>query len=282
MGRIEERFVDVDGVRVLVREVPGDGSPAVFVHGNPNHSGMWVDFLERTPGPALAFDLPGFGRSDRPAPEAFDYSMDSYASFVDGLLGRLGVDRYRLVVHDWGVVGLLAALRAPQRVERLALVNCVPLLPGYRWHWVARIWRRRGIGELFNAATTRPAMRLVLRQARPRMRPMPPGLVDQIWQHWDRGTKRAVLRLYRSADPGALAAAGERLGELHCPALVVWGRRDPYLPARFGRAYAERLPSAELIEPDDAGHWPWLDRPDVIPRVIDFASTTTKVGDSRA
>lgn len=272
MARIEERFVDVGAVRVFTREVPGPGPPAVFVHGNPTHSGDWLPFLERIRGRALAFDLPGFGRSDRPAPRDFDYAMHSYGSFVERLLERLDIDRYSLVLHDWGVVALLAAMRAPERVERLALVDCVPLLPGFRWHWVARIWRRRGAGELFNAVTTKPAVRLVLRQARPRMRSMPAGFVEEIWPYWDRGMKRAVLRLYRSADPGPLAAAGERLGELRCPALVVWGRGDPYIPARFARAYAERLPSAELVELDDAGHWPWIDRPDVVPRVLEFIS----------
>jgi pimeloyl-ACP methyl ester carboxylesterase len=272
MGRIEQRFIEVGGVRCFAREVGGDGPPTVFVHGNPNESGMWLDFLERVRGPALAFDLPGFGRSDRPDPEVFDYSMHAYGSFVERLLDRLDIARHRLVMHDWGVVGLLAAMRAPERVERLALVNCVPFLPGYRWHWAARIWRRRGAGELLGALTTKPATRLVLRQARPGMRPMPAGFVDRMWPYWDRAMKRAVLRLYRSADPGVLAAAGEHLGELRCPALVVWGRRDPYLPARFGRAYAERLPSAELVELDGAGHWPWLDRPDVIPRILDFIS----------
>jgi pimeloyl-ACP methyl ester carboxylesterase len=59
------------------------------------------------------------------------------------------------------------------------------------------------------------------------------------------------------------------------PALVVWGLRDPYLPARFGRAYAEALPDAELIELEDAGHWPWLDRADVIERVIAFVTDET-------
>jgi pimeloyl-ACP methyl ester carboxylesterase len=180
MGRIEERLVDVGGVRCFARQVPGEGPPTVLVHGNPTHSADWIPFLERHRGPALAFDLPGFGRSDRPGAEAFDYSMYSYASFVDRLLDRLEIGRYRLVVHDWGVVALLAALREPDRLDRLALVNCVPLLPGFRWHWVARIWRRRGIGELFNAATTKPAMRAVLRQARPRLRSMPPGFTDQI------------------------------------------------------------------------------------------------------
>jgi pimeloyl-ACP methyl ester carboxylesterase len=79
-----------------------------------------------------------------------------------------------------------------------------------------------------------------------------------------------MLALYRSGDPELLAAAGDRLGELGCPALVVWGLRDPYLPARFGRAYAKRLPNAELVELDRAGHWPWFDRPQVVERVLGF------------
>ena len=53
------------------------------------------------------------------------------------------------------------------------------------------------------------------------------------------------------------------------PALVVWGQQDPYIPARFGKAYADVL-GAELLELADAGHWPWLDRPDAIERVVEF------------
>ena len=45
------------------------------------------------------------------------------------------------------------------------------------------------------------------------------------------------------------------------PALVAWGMKDPYIPARFGREYAAALPRAELLELPDAGHWPWLDEP---------------------
>ncbi len=87
--------------------------------------------------------------------------------------------------------------------------------------------------------------------------------------HFDQGTQRAILRLYRSSPPDVLAAAGTRLGELSGPALVVWGKRDPYIPARFGNAYANAL-GAELVELADAGHWAWLDRPDVVDRVVEF------------
>ena len=54
-------------------------------------------------GPALAFDLPGLGRSERPGPDRFDYAVDAYARFVERLLERLGIGEYPLVVHDWGV-----------------------------------------------------------------------------------------------------------------------------------------------------------------------------------
>jgi pimeloyl-ACP methyl ester carboxylesterase len=60
------------------------------------------------------------------------------------------------------------------------------------------------------------------------------------------------------------------LAELRCPALVVWGCADPYIPASFGRAYAERLPNAELVELHGTGHWPWLERPDTVDRTLAF------------
>jgi pimeloyl-ACP methyl ester carboxylesterase len=267
---IEETTIEVDGVRTFVRRKPGEGPPAVFVHGNPTHSEDWMPFLERLEGPAVALDLPGWGRSERPDRASFDQSMHGLGSFFGRFLDTLGIGEHRLVVHDWGVVALLAAQRHPERVRRLVVINAVPLLPGYRWHWVARLWRRRGVGELVNATTTRAGTALLLRQATADRRPMPDEFVDMIWRHLDGGTRRAILELYRSAPEEALAAAGSRLDALNCPALVVWGARDPYLPVKFGRAYARRLPGAQLMELEDAGHWPWVERPDVVERVTGF------------
>ena len=51
-------------------------------------------------------------------------------------------------MHDWGSVGLAFAQRLPERVERLVLTACVPFVPGYRWHRVARGWRTPLVGEL--------------------------------------------------------------------------------------------------------------------------------------
>ena len=261
----------VDGVEVFCRRVAGESSPTVYVHGNPTHSEDWLPFMRRG-GASIAVDLPGWGRSARPDPDRFDYSMHGLDAFLERCLAELGVGRRKLVVHDWGALALIGAQRRPELVERLALVNAVPLLPGFRWHRIARLWRRRGVGEALMATNNRPALAFGLREARGDRSPMPREFVDMIWQRWDRGTSRAVLALYRDADPDRLEAAGRHLPAIECPALVLWGERDPYLPSRFGRLYAERLPRAEYEAVSDAGHWPWIDRPDVVERVLEFVA----------
>jgi pimeloyl-ACP methyl ester carboxylesterase len=268
-GSVEEAELRVDGVRVFYRRVAGEGTPTVYCHGNPTHGEDWLPFLQRG-GPAIAIDMPGWGRSDHPDPSRFDYSMYGLAAFLERCLEELGVERRKLVVHDWGALALIGAQRRPDLVERLVIIDSVPLLPGYRWHWVARLWRRRGVGEFLNATTTRSSLALLLRQARGDRSAMPPEFVQMIWDHWDKGTRAAVLALYRHADPDRLALAGADLGKLDCPALVLWGDRDIYLPTRFAEAYAEVLPDARLEIVAGAGHWPWIDDPSVVDTILSF------------
>jgi len=231
--------------------------PVLYLHGVPTASDQWVRFLARTGG--LAPDLPGFGCSGKRGDG--DFTIEGYARFVDDFLALTNVDRVRLVVHDWGAVGLVWAQRNPERVERLAILDAVPLLPGYRWHRIARAWRTRAVGETLMGATTRFALR----------RTMPRALADTIWPYFDQGTQRAILRLYRTSSEERLAEAGAGLGRLTCPALVLWGDQDPYVPARFADAYAAALGGPTEVEHlPDAGHWSWYDRPDVVARVAEF------------
>jgi pimeloyl-ACP methyl ester carboxylesterase len=271
---IETGTVMVDGLSTFFRRVPGEGAPAVFVHGNPTNSDDWQPFLERIEGPAVAFDLPGWGRSERPSPARFDYSMGGLGRFVTRFLQRMAIQDYSLVVHDWGAVALIPAQEEPERVGRLVIVNAVPLLPGYRWHRTARVWRTRGLGELSRLLAIRRLVDLGLRESRADLGRHDPAIVEGAWRQLrDRRGQAAILRLYRSADPDRLAAAGEHLGSITASALVVWGMRDRYLPGRFAAAYAARLPGAELVEAPEAGHWPWIEQPELVQRVIRFLVT---------
>ncbi len=257
----------VNGASPPARAQPhGMEAVPLYVHGVPDSSDAWLDFLARSGG--LAPDLPGFGRSGKPG--SLKYTIEEYADFLEAFLELVGVERVKLVMHDWGAVGLAFAQRHPHRVERLVVIDVVPFLPGYRWHRTARMWRTPLLGELSMGTIGKRMLSLISRESNATPGPMPEVWQQSVLAHFDQGTQRAILRLYRSSPPEVLVQAGARLHELDMPALVVWGAKDPYLPLRFGHAYAEALPNAELLELADAGHWVWFDRPDVIERVVEF------------
>jgi pimeloyl-ACP methyl ester carboxylesterase len=271
----EEHTGELDGLPIFWRsaEAPSGVSPAatpLYLHGVPTSSDEWTEFLRRSGG--LAPDLPGFGRSGKPG--YLRYTIDEFDAFIERFLAFVGVERVSLVMHDWGALGLVFAQRRPELVERLVLIDAVTFLPGYRWHRAARIWRTPVLGELSMGALDRRVLKFVSRESNATPGPMPDDWIDSVIAHFDQGTQRAILRLYRSSPPHVLEAAGAELSELEMPALVIWGLKDPYLPARFGRAYAEALPNARLIELPDAGHWAWLDRPDVIDSVVEFLAAS--------
>jgi pimeloyl-ACP methyl ester carboxylesterase len=251
---IAERTATVAGLAVTYRRA-GE-APILYLHGVPTSSHDWLPFLARTGG--IAPDLPGFGRSAKPAD--FDYSIEGYDGFLEAFAAELGLDRLTVVMHDWGAVGLAFAQRCPERVDRLAMFSIVPFVSGYRWHRLARGWRTRVLGELLMGFSTRRAFR----------RELPRELADAAWEAFDHGTQRAILKLYRASPPEVLARAGERLGEVTAPALILWPSDDPYLPAEFGQRHADALGGEVTLELVDGGHWPWLERPELIDRVADF------------
>jgi pimeloyl-ACP methyl ester carboxylesterase len=270
MDSISDRRGSVDGVDPHWIESPAKGphAPVLYVHGVPTAAWEWRDFLVRTGG--CAPDLPGFGASAKLG--SFDSSIDGYAAWLRVFADQRGLDRFSLVMHDWGVVGLALAQAVPERIERVVVMAGVPLLPGYRWHLVARQWRRPLLGELAMGFTFKAAMRRAL--DRSNRDPLPRSFADSVWEHFDHGTQRAILRLYRSAPSDVLAAKGAGLGAIEAPALVVYGRRDPYIPAEFAQRYADALgPQATAKVLDDAGHWPWLDNPDLVDEVAGFLTS---------
>jgi pimeloyl-ACP methyl ester carboxylesterase len=251
---IAERRAQIAGIEAFWRAA-GD-APIVYLHGVPSAGWCWEPFLARTGG--VAPDLPGLGQSGKPGD--FDYTIAGYDRFIESFLDELGLERVALVMHDWGSVGLAFAQRLPARVERIVLTACVPFVPGYHWHRVARGWRTPLLGEMLMGFTTRGAFR----------RTLPAEIADRAYDEFDHGTQRAVLRLYRASPPEVLARAGERLGELAQPALIEWPTRDPYIAAEFGQRLADALGGPTELDLLDGGHYPWLDQPDMVERVARF------------
>jgi pimeloyl-ACP methyl ester carboxylesterase len=271
-----EKRIEVGGIGTRYWEVEGGQPerPVVFVHGNPNSADGWLPFLAKLEGRrrCVAPDLVGWGKADKP-PD-YPYTAEALAWFVGAFVDELGVERFDLAVHDWGGLGLITATWRPESVGRIVVINSVTFTNEYSWHWVARIWRTPVLGELMLATTTRFGTRQILRQATPKPGSLP-EIADEIHRYLDRGTKRAILQLYRDADEEKLGMLGRDLAKLRCPALVIWGDADPYIQPRFADWLAQALSGETRVEHlEDAGHWPWHDRADVIDMVGDFLTST--------
>ncbi|HVW23751.1 MAG TPA: alpha/beta hydrolase [Polyangiaceae bacterium] len=260
----------IDGVRCAVfdSEPGGRAEAVVFVHGNPGPMDDWEVLAPAASAfaRAIAMDLPGYGRADHP--RDFDYTVPGYARYLGALLDRLGVRRAHLVLHDFGGgFGLWWGLHNPERFASVTLIN-TGALKGYRWHYLAKIWQTPILGELFQLTTTASMFRSALNRDNPK--PMPDAFVERVMRYADWGHRRAVLALYRATrDPERyFGSLQPKLRELDRPACVVWGAEDKYLPARFAHQQLETFPRAEIHVLPGLGHWPFVDDPDAVQRIV--------------
>ena len=261
-SQIEPKTANINGINTVIRDAGGDSDTAVvFVHGNPGSGADWASVMAETKGfvRTVAPDMPGFGRSDKP--HDFDYTVEGYAQHLDAVLAHLSINKAHLVLHDFGGPwGLAWAAMNPQRVASVCLVN-IGVLRGYSWHYLAKLWRAPLIGEFVMATTTRVGFSLLLKHGNPRG--LPKAYLNEMFDNFDSGTKRAVLRLYRATS--ALGDAAQlfhhALRPLDLEALVVWGKCDPYIPYRYAEQQKETFPRASVHYMEDSGHWPFVDNP---------------------
>jgi pimeloyl-ACP methyl ester carboxylesterase len=266
MGALAETEVTVSGIRTPVLQAgPADAAEAVvYVHGNPGSRLDFRDFVARTGAfaRAVAPDMPGFGDADKPHPRRFKYRVRTLGRHLAEVLGALGIRRAHFVGHDFGgpfAVG--AVLHQPSLAASLSFIN-TGILRGYKWHKWARIWRTPVLGELF--------MRLLADEKRFKagFSRLPPAFVDQLWRHYDARTRRAVLDLYRGTDMKDMSPVAAALRQLDLPSIVIWGVKDRYVPVEFADRNQEALPRATVHRIEDAGHWPFIDRPDAVAALL--------------
>jgi pimeloyl-ACP methyl ester carboxylesterase len=267
--RVDEHTMTIDGVPVFYRSVPQAGPAVVYLHDALTSSDDLLPFLERTGG--FAPDLVGFGRSGKGG--HLDYTPEGLTHFVLRFLDHLNLGTARMVGHGWGgALALLAGLQRPGLVERQVLINAVPLFEGFAWPGPLKLIRRAGLGELIMGSVPRWLLTRTLRGATTKSDAWSPERLSAVWEQFDHGTQRALLRLHRAADEPHLAELGSGLGELEIPTLIVWGDEDPWLGPALADGYGARLSGADVEHIPGAGHWPWLEKPQVIDRVVDFLS----------
>jgi pimeloyl-ACP methyl ester carboxylesterase len=262
--------ISIDGTWTrLLQAGPHQASEAVvFIHGNPGSASDWTGLVEEVGSGrrAIAFDLPDFGQTA--AGEEFGHTVQEYADFVDVALKTLGITRAILVLHDFGgPIGLTWAAANTLKVGGVALID-TGILADYKWHRMARIWQTPGLGKLANASITRPIFRRLV--AGPEPRGLPDDFLDEMYDNFDRRTKAAVIDLYRDAKKIGKESKLliPPLAEADIPALVLWGAGDSYLPPAMAERQKEPFPSAEVHILPGSGHWPFIDDPATVNRLL--------------
>lgn len=269
--QVERGSLLAGGTRTrLLQAGPAEASEAVVcVHGNPGSADDWEGLIAAAAGVgyrALSVDLPDFGETI--APDGFEHSVVGYATWLGEALQELRVERAHLVLHDFGgPIGLVWVAMNPEALASITLID-TGILPGYKWHKLARIWRTPMVGELFQATATRSAFRMLLNRNEPRG--LPRDFAEAMYDHYDRRTRKAVLALYRDTDdPGSAAPELTKLlAPRDIPALVIWGEHDAYLPSAYAERQREAFPSADVHVLPTSGHWPFADAPETVERLL--------------
>ena len=250
----------------------GEGPPALFVHGTPTWSFEYRHVIRAAVGTSrcIAPDHLGFGLSDRPrqasyAPEAHALRL---REFVDGL----GLDRFALVVHDYGgPIGLPLSLAG--RVTRLVIMNT--------WMWpldddkemVSRARIVQGALGRWLYRHVNASLKVIMPSAYGRRSLLTRNIHRQYLEPF-RSKDDRVLVLWPLAQ--ALLGSSAYYRELYSridalrvvPTSIIWGLRDtafrPHLLARW----KTELPEASVLALDNVGHWPHEEAPSEVAEAI--------------
>jgi pimeloyl-ACP methyl ester carboxylesterase len=269
-----QKWVTVGGRRVNVIDLGQGPETIVFVHGL---SGSWPNWLENLPHFArshrvIAMDLPGFGHSEMPEERI---SIPGYGRLLDALMDQLGVDSATIVGNSMGgFIGAELAIQFPHRVERLVLVSAAGLTVEHlRYERGLAVLRRLERQLMFwggwaatrsDALARRPrARRAVMRFVVDQPDKLPAALITE--------------QIRGSGKPGFVDALDaltgypirDRLPEIACPTLIVWGSKDRIVPVRDAFEFERLIPDSRKVIYADTGHVAMLERPAAFNALLD-------------
>jgi pimeloyl-ACP methyl ester carboxylesterase len=266
MANIHHRYATIEGRQLFYREAgPADGPVIVLLHGFPASSFMFRHLIPHLADKyrVIAPDHLGFGFSDTPPVEQFDYTFDALTDLTIALLTELGVMRCAIYVHDYGApIGWRLALRHPDAVTAIITQNGNGYDAGFVKTFWTTVWDYQKDPNNEHEAAIRAALTLDVTRWQ-----YVTGVEDQTlvspdtWHHdyallSRPGNDLIQLKLFRdyATNPPMYPALHEYLRTSKVPVLAVWGRGDPIFGPEGARAFTEDSPDAE-VHLLDGGHF---------------------------
>jgi len=271
-------FVQVDGLRVFFRKAgPEPGLPLVLTHGIPRSSFLYRKMIPilAEHHPVRAWDLYGFGLSDKPQDRA-RYSFPQFERFFGKFMDALGIERAHLVCHDVGgpfTIGY--AVRNPERVATLTILNTTVFFKDFK------IPRPVLASILVPMSLQRRAMAddqfgdMILRFMQRKALKHPEALSGAEGEAWKRLLTREegrltlarTLKSYRVVGP-YLRGIRRALPGFKRPTLILWGKHDPFCTAPTACRFLRLIPGSELSMIDQASHFLQEDAPEETSKII--------------
>jgi len=276
MENPEDRYVKVGKINTRYW-VLGQGSPLLLIHGLGASCEYWrYNVRALSQGcQVYAFDLPGFGRSDK---RIEDLSLPFAGEFVAAFLDAQGVERASLVGNSLGgAVSLQFAVQYPHRLEKLVLVTSGGLgreLPLSFRLLMIPLW-----GEFMAWAWgTRPGMRVTQRSIVYEPQVMRDEFVDHVAElarlPGAREMLLSVARIgidLRGQNMKLLDPLLRRVPEIEAPTLIIWGVQDPVIPVAHAHLAHQMIRNSQLHILDRCGHVPQIEKPEEFNQlVLDF------------
>jgi pimeloyl-ACP methyl ester carboxylesterase len=268
-NRIEDGWVEVDGLRVHCLKAGEGNVPVLLLHGGGYDSASLS--YKHAVGPisehhrVFAPDWPGYGESDKPE---MQYSTEYYVGFLGRLMDALSMEKASLVgISMGGAIALGFSLRSPQRVDKLVLVDSHGLggeVPGGVASYV--FVRLPLLNKLVWAALgrSRRMVRASLQTTFYDPRAVTENLVNEVYELVK---KPRVGQAWRSWQKNEIGREGlrtnfvNRLHELAVPTLILHGAEDKYVPDSWALRAHTLIKDSELHIFPQCGHWLTLERP---------------------
>jgi pimeloyl-ACP methyl ester carboxylesterase len=258
MTLVHHRYTTIEGQQIFYREAGPVGSPVVvLLHGFPTGSFMFRNLIpilaERYH--VIAPDLLGYGFSDSPTVDEFDYTFDALTDLVAGLLTQIGVTRYGIYVHDYGApVGWRLALRDQDAVTAVISQSGNGYDGGFNVDIWETFWAYQREQSAENAASVLAGMTLDGIRTQYVSGVSDETVVSPDTWHYDfarlsrPGNHEVQLKLlldYATNSP-LYPQLHAWLRRREVPVLAVWGEHDPIFGPDGARGFANDTPNAEI------------------------------------
>jgi pimeloyl-ACP methyl ester carboxylesterase len=264
-------YFEIDGHHLHYVD-EGQGAPVLFVHGTPSWSFDFRKLIKvlRQNHRCIAVDHIGFGLSDKP--ECFDYSIQNHCKTLEEFILKKNLHAVTLVVHDFGgPIGLNFAIRFPERIERLVILNS--------WLWSSR--SDPGFVRLAKVLKS-PLVPFLYRYFNfsPRYilpgsfgdRKLPKYLLKQYTAPFaDRNQRNGPVAFARSLtkDQDWMEGLWKKISIIEDkPALFIWGMKDFFFGPDSLTRFQTGFKKVDTIQLATCGHFPQEEEPETVARCI--------------